>query len=129
MSVRNEILKAFQVMHPHRLAVAGVTAAATALAVPVVAQANPTIDTKNGVYYHVDAESEGLWETQGSTLMRGRFCTWQIHDGVPYSESISDLAETLVDSGRADYGESAVVALHEGEYLVSWNCLPWTKID
>ncbi len=83
----------------------------------------PVLD-KNGTYYHVNAGTDGTYETQGSNRSPNangviRPCTWT------RLRAPDDTIENTIEMGKVEANETGRVTLESGEYFVFYGCHPW----
>jgi hypothetical protein len=112
-------------MQLHHLLVGAVCALAVAGCAGT--QQFPPMD-RDGVYYEAFPESQGAWETTGSARSNGRDCQWRLHAYAPATDSIADVAASMITRGAVAPGQTARVTLASGEFFVSYGCQPWNKV-
>ena len=83
---------------------------------------------KDNYAYNISSSMDGVWETKGSA--DDKPCRWmRLSKEWTGQSTIEAEAKALVDSGTVLPNQTERVRVHQGEYFVSWGCLPWLYID
>lgn len=87
----------------------------------------PAVLDKDGTFYRLNAAT---FETGGSARGNGSPCSWErLSSDWDRNPSIDDTYRAFLARGDVASGQVSRVSVDDGQYFVSWGCLPWRHVD